>query len=894
VETSTDRGRLVALGFVAYCTGFVAWLLTATPGEAKTYFNDLGFIPAGTLATILAVQAARTPGLGRDARRAWLGLAVACATYLSGDLLWLLYEVVLKEPPSPSPASLLYLAYYPLFLFGLLCYPTVLKDRSRRLEFWLDAIIVLLGGSMVVWHLVLEPAAVLGRGSMVASALYLAYPALDLVLLLAAAVTVLAIPEDPARPAFLWLVTGLGVDFVADLIQGRNALQGSFEAGGVADGLFMFHWLCYGVSAYVFRRRAPEGVAAGEAPLPRAINLLPYAASVVGYGVLIVAMNDLWSTGIGGLVGCAVALTAVVLVRQAVAERTNLRLQGERAARKSEARFRALVQNASDVIVVVDAAQRMRYLTPSVEGVLGHRGAELLGAPLAELLHPEDQSRGLDLLAEATHRTTAAGPSDWRVRQADGTWRNVEVTALGLLNEPDIQGVVVTLRDVHERKSLEDRISYLAFYDPLTGLANRALLVDRLAHSLAWARREGRSLSLLCLDLDHFQAVNDGLGHRAGDQVLAEVGRRIQATLRTTDTAARLGGDEFGLLLEDTSDARAATLAADRLLEALRVPIALETGETGVSASVGIAMSHGGSERPDELLRNADVALYEAKQAGRNRALVFEPGQHAAVIERLETETDLRRALERSELELLYQPIVSLRTGAPAGAEALLRWQHPRRGRLLPGTFVGLAEERDLIVPIGRWVLVEACRRAATWAAEEEDSVYVSVNLSGRQLQDPGFVGDVRAALGASGLPASRLTLEITESFSLLETRAIVGRLYDLRDLGVRLAIDDFGTGYSSLSYLQTLPMTVLKIDRAFVTANSPRAAPVLRGIVELGKAMGLGLVAEGIETTDQVARLRELGCEHGQGFLFARPLEGDRIDRLLADPQPLSMPGGR
>ena len=412
-------------------------------------------------------------------------------------------------------------------------------------------------------------------------------------------------------------------------------------------------------------------------------------------------------------------------------------------------RFRALVQNASDVIVVVDAQHRMRYLTPSVERVLGHRGAELDGEPLTSLLHPADVNRCLDLLAEAVRLPSAAGPADWRVRQADGSWRNVEVTALCLLAEPGIEGVVVTLRDVHERKSLEDRISHLAFYDPLTGLANRALLSNRLAHSLAWARREGRSLSLLCLDLDHFQAVNDGLGHGSGDHVLAEVARRLESSLRTTDTVARLAGDEFAVLLEDTADAASATLVADRLLQALRVPFALEGGETSVSASIGIAMSHGGSEGPAEILRNADVALYEAKQAGRNRSLVFEPGQHAAVLERLLTETDLRRAVERSELELLYQPIVSLRSGAVVGAEALIRWQHPRRGRLGPGEFVALAEDRNLIVPIGRWVLAEACRRASAW----KGPVYVSVNLSGPTAPGLRFRGRRQGGPRGDGPP---------------------------------------------------------------------------------------------------------------------------------------------
>jgi diguanylate cyclase (GGDEF)-like protein/PAS domain S-box-containing protein len=882
---SGDSNAFASVVLGAYGAGFLIWtLLGGPPGAGKAAMSDVAAIPAGVLATFLALRASRTPGIDTGSARAWRGLGLACVAYLVGDLLWLLYEVVLETSPSPSPASLFYLAYYPLFLFGLLRFPTVLKDRSRRVEFWLDATIVLVGGSLVVWHFVLGPAAAVGPGSSLDSALNLAYPVGDLVLLLTAAVTVLSRLRNPDRPAFLWLVAGLLLEFAADLVQGTNALQGLVVGGGLADGLFLAHWVGFGLAADSYRRRtlAPEEAVDVGQGAPSAFNLSPYAAAVVGYSVLAVAMRGQWGTEIGGLVGGAIALTAVVLVRQAVAERANLRLRGEQAARQSEARFRALVQHASDVIVVVDEARRMKYLSPSLERVLGLRAADFQDQPLAVLIDPGDQTRSSDLLAEACRRPGPAGPAGFRVRQADGSGRSMEVTAQDLLAEPDIQGIVLTLRDVHERKHLEDRLTHLAFHDPLTGLANRALLTDRLGHSLARARREGHPLSLLFFDLDHFKAVNDGLGHGAGDRVLCEVAHRLSGGLRTTDTAARVGGDEFAVLLEDT-DAAGATLVAERLVVALQAPIALEEGDKAVSASVGIAVSHGGSEAPAELLRNADVAMYEAKQSGRNRCLLFEPSQHAAVLERLELENDLRRAIERAELELVYQPIVALESGAMDGAEALVRWRHPVRGRLGPGDFVPLAEEREIIVPIGRWVLAEACRRARGWKPGAGLG-YVSVNLSGRQLQDPGFVEDVHKALDLSGLPASRLVLEITESFSLLETRAVVGRLHDLKDLGVRLAIDDFGTGYSSLSYLQTLPMSVLKIDRAFVAASGPRAAPVLRGIVELGKAMGMALVAEGVETAEQVATLRALGCEHGQGFLFARPMEGEQIDQLMAE----------
>jgi diguanylate cyclase (GGDEF)-like protein len=425
-----------------------------------------------------------------------------------------------------------------------------------------------------------------------------------------------------------------------------------------------------------------------------------------------------------------------------------------------------------------------------------------------------------------------------------------------------------------------------ALHDALTGLPNRALFLDRLAHALS--RRGGSGeVSVLFCDLDRFKTVNDSLGHHAGDQLLMAVAERIGGCLRVGDTAARLGGDEFAILLEDVCDATEAVAVAERITQALRAPFPLAGREVFVSSSIGIVCGHAGGE---ELLRNADVAMYRAKAEGNGRYAVFEPSMRAEVLERLELEADLRRAEERGELEVHFQPLVELDGGALAGFEALIRWRHPERGLVPPLAFIPLAEESELISSIGRWVLGEACRRAADWdrryPARRPRSV--SVNLSGRQLEQPDLVDQVAEALFATGLPPGRLILEITETVLMHDTEATIARLAALKNLGVRLAVDDFGTGYSSLQYLSRFPIDLLKMAKPFVdnVDGGAQGTAMARTIVDLGASLGLEIIAEGIELGTQLAYLRRLGCQLGQGFLFARPLTVKQVEALLADPR--------
>jgi diguanylate cyclase (GGDEF)-like protein len=421
-----------------------------------------------------------------------------------------------------------------------------------------------------------------------------------------------------------------------------------------------------------------------------------------------------------------------------------------------------------------------------------------------------------------------------------------------------------------------------AFHDSLTGLPNRALLLDRLELALGRAERSGQPVTVLFLDLDGFKVVNDSLGHLAGDRLLIDVARRLRDCLRRGDTAARIGGDEFAIVLGDGDEAERAPRVAERIIASLSQPFDLLGREVFISASIGIASGH---EEPDDLLRNADVAMYRVKRSGEGGYALFEPSMHAAVIERLEIEADLRRAVERGELALHYQPIVELTTGRVKGVEALLRWEHPRRGRVMPLDFIPLAEETGLIIELERWALHEACRRAAGWNARPgTPPLWVSVNVSGRHLLDGGLETDVAAALDASGLEADLLTLEITETVLVQDVAAAVEGLERLRRLGIRVAIDDFGTGYSSLRYIRRFPVDILKIAKPFVDGlHDPKDAALARTIVALADSLDLRTVAEGIEDEDQLACLRELGCRLGQGYLFARPLPAAAFEELLA-----------
>jgi diguanylate cyclase (GGDEF)-like protein/PAS domain S-box-containing protein len=578
------------------------------------------------------------------------------------------------------------------------------------------------------------------------------------------------------------------------------------------------------------------------------------------------------------------------------------RKQAEGDLRQTLSMLRATLDATADGILVVDGEgriarfnQRFVEMWRIPEDILSSRDDQrALASVLDQLREPEPflakvqelysqpEAESLDILEFRDGRVFERSSKPQRV---DG----------------QTVGRVWSFRDVTERKRLEDELAHQAFHDSLTGLANQVLFRDRVQHALTRTSRHDGRLAVLYLDLDNFKTVNDSLGHPTGDKLLVCVSERLRACLRAMDTAARLGGDEFAVLLEDLGSAEDATGLADRLIAALQQPFTVADREVVIGASIGIALDGPGASS-DQLLRNADIAMYTAKRQGKGSYAIFQPEMHAAAVERLEIEAHLREALDRGELTLQYQPMVALDTGRMSGVEALVRWRHPQRGLLSPAVFIPVAEETGLIRELGRQVLLEACTQVRRWQVDhpELEPLTVSVNISPRQLQADGLMEHITEALAASGLAPSNLVLEITEGAMMHDTEATIAKLHVLKALGVRLAVDDFGTGYSSLSYLQRFPVDILKIDRAFVSAIDPAVEPatskasLVRAIVSLAQTLGLQTVAEGVETEAQAETLADLGCALAQGYHFARPMDPDDLAETLRRQSPTAaLPNG-
>ena len=552
---------------------------------------------------------------------------------------------------------------------------------------------------------------------------------------------------------------------------------------------------------------------------------------------------------------------------------------------RNEERFRSLVQNASDGVVVLGEDGLIRYESPAVERILGRRAEQRIGEPIGTDIHPDDRSAVERGLADVAAVSGSEARVEFRARHADDSWRTLESIAKNLLDDPAVGGVVINYRDITERKTLEEQLRHQAFHDVLTGLENRFLFLDRLGHALARAGRGGRPTAVIFLDLDDFKAVNDRLGHAAGDRLLVAVGGRLKAVTRAGDTVARLGGDEFAIIIEET-DSVEAEQAAARILDTLTPAFLLGDRQIVVRASVGIAVQSSDGADADELLRRADIAMYAAKAAGGNRHVTYEPQLYDATVARMELKADLRGALERGELDIAYQPIVDLESAAITGAEALMRWDHPKHGPVPPTDFIPLAEENGLILELGRWILESACRQARLWQeATGREELTISVNLSGRQILDPDLAADVGRILAESGIAPATLVLEMTESVLVQDVEATVSTLHALKALGVRLAIDDFGTGYSSLSYLRQFPIDILKIDQSFIASldGTADSMALVRSILNLSSTLRLETVAEGIEESGQRDVLRGLGAQQGQGYLFARPMGPLDLGELLA-----------
>ena len=861
---------------------FVLWSLTpASQGFAGVVVSNLACLGAAVALASACAHAALRERTRR--RRIHLTLlAAAGGAWAAGQTVATVNEVLFgHDAPFPTVADLGFLLFVPLAGVATLMLPEAPPDTWGRLRVALDGFLI--GGSLLFlsWPTVLGPAYEAGGETPLGAAIAVTYPFADVVLATIALSVVARLPgRSKAQP--LMLALGLLGFVVADSGFAVMTMRDSYRSGVLTDagwfaGAFLMAVSALAPTASDSRAREKSGRSLSWVPyLPLAI-----AASVALWSGFVRDGLDGPSTIIGAFV------VSLVVARQMMGVVDNARLtrslaRAMREAQEREEHFRSLVQESTDVLTICERDGTIRFVSPASYAVFGYDFGDLVGTKVSRLVHPEDAHRVklevAEILANGGSRLI-----ECRYRHGEGRWMHVEAVLTNHLDHPSIEGLVFNTRDVSERKALEHQLTHQAFHDPLTGLANRALFRDRVHHALLLRSRSHHPLAVLFLDLDGFKSVNDSLGHSIGDALLRAVSGRLSSVVRPGDTVARLGGDEFAVLLEDLESIQVAQQVATRFIEELHTPFALDDHEVFVGASIGLAVA-GADDDADEVLRNADLAMYRAKTTGKNKCEVFEPDMHHAAIERMAIEGDLRHAVVRNELRLHYQPIVDLRDGSIVGVEALLRWQHPTRGLVSPLDFIAVAEESGLIVPVGRWVLSEACRQVVRWQRETGVSLRLSVNLSARQLQAPRLAEHVAKTLRSTGVRPADLVLEITESMLVDDADRTIAKLHLLREIGVRLAIDDFGTGYSSLNYLRRLPVDVLKIDRSFVKeiGTESELTSLTGAIVGIGRDLGLETVAEGIEDTVQLDALREMGCAFGQGFLFARPLPPEEVAGVL------------
>jgi diguanylate cyclase (GGDEF)-like protein/PAS domain S-box-containing protein len=864
----------VAIGIIAYVAAAI-WTMTASlpSSPALDLYRLLSNQPAAIGASLLAIVAARATRQFA-ARRTWVLLSAAIVCYNIGNLVDAFMRIAGLDP-FPSLADLFFFAFFPILIAGIL---VSLRASSLRVSWGrllLDSLILVLGFGTFFWFFVISPAAAANTEELARFVLSQVYIAFDCLMLMAVGVLLMNATSCPLRKTTIALLAaGIGLMFLGDIVWAASVLVNQYISGeNFADALYLACYACLAAAAQVQIRdksRPEKQKSAGGGAITQGIA---YAGLGLSFFVLVYFAAGDGSSPITVMTVSIFVLAILVMARQSVILRDDAQERQRKAVDLVEARFASLIRNASDVNMIVDEGGRIEYASPAVQRTFGLWQDDLVGRRLADIWREADSERIAAFLAEvAATRGISIGPVEIQV--GTKTRRFIlEFVGSNLLDDPAVKGLALNLRDVTERKALEDRLRQLAFHDPLTLLANRSLFSNRVEHALALSRRTQERLAVLMIDLDNFKNVNDTQGHEIGDRLLQTAAQRLVKCTRAADTVARLGGDEFAVLLEGVATIEQAEQIAESVTDAFRMPITIEGNDMIVTASIGVALSAPGDDT-EELLRNADIAMYSAKSSGKGRHVVFHAQMQEQLRERLRLEGDLNQAFAKGEFFLEFQPIIDLKTTELLGVEALVRWQHPVKGRMLPGQFIPMAEETGHIIALGRWVLEDACRRVQEWrrGLPAGDGLRVAVNISGRHLQQGDLIADVRHALEVSGLDPQSLLIELTESTMMHNSEANLIKLKQLKALGVRLAIDDFGTGYSSLSYLHRFPIDILKIDRSFVNrlTESSEGPKLARAVVMLGETLGLETVAEGVEIDEQVAQLLQLGCVAAQGFLFS------------------------
>ncbi|MEX0169504.1 putative bifunctional diguanylate cyclase/phosphodiesterase [Streptomyces sp. LMG1-1-1.1] len=888
----------IVLGLI--CAGYTtgASLGWGSPRFAL-FMGDFGLSAAALTAAVSCFLYGRAHR--GSARPAWLLFAFSSFMAASGNAVWGWYEVVLRtEVPDSSVADLFFLLFAPPAIVGLLVLAKKPVTRAGWVCLGLDA--WLIGGSLLTlsWSLALARTAHFEGESVAQAALSLAYPLLDIVLV--SMVLVLHFRRSQAnRSATNTAIAALALTVLCDALFTSPLLRENYASGQLLDagwfaGSLLLAYAPWGV------RRPPDTAVAARGPLLHSrpvagslAALTPYlAAAVCTLGILYNVVEGRRVDRVVVLTGCAVVLALVV--RQGIMLLDNIALTHELAQKENH--FRSLVQGSSDVIMIAAPTGVLRYVSPAATGVYGREAEELIGSELASLIHPED----LGAVVHEVRRFLSVSPAEepttrieCRFRSGRGDWLHVEST----VNRHQ-GGLIFNSRDVTERVRLQAQLQHNAEHDPLTDLPNRALFTRRVRQALSGRRSSDPGTAVLFIDLDGFKAVNDRLGHQAGDDLLVQAARRLHDSVRAGDTAARLGGDEFAaLILGDGGREQAAREnqvqeIADRLRITLSQPYRVDGGnEVRVAASIGVAFAEPGIEAGD-LLRNADLAMYRAKAGGKDRVELYKPQMQAEVVRRTELAARLRTALHDGEFALLHQPVVDLSTGRITAVSAQARWRSTQGILFTPAEYLRVTDDGERTAELGRWLLEEAVEQAAERAGIGHRTP-VSIRLSARRLLDRSLpMGSVESLLTRHGLPSGSLIIELADSDARTPLDELEQRLVALRRLGVRIALDGFGSGHVAIDALRRLPVDILKLDRSLVegVVESARLRKITRGVLRIAAELGMQTVADGVDVPEQVIALRAMGCGHAQGMAFSGPLDEYRLRRaLVRDEYPL--PGG-
>jgi len=888
-----SRAGLVVAGALTVSHLILSRVLS---GQAAQLENRLAVLVAALFMAAACGLATRKtrPGV----RRGWILLAMTGALWTFSNALAARAEILTGMAlPVPSLADLPSALAVLFAILGVLSFLGAMLSSAGRMRALLDGLLVASSMTFLGWALLLRDLVAETSGD-AEQLLALAYPFGDVVLV---ALVLATFPRIGSKRSWVLLAGGLGILTVGHVTLAYFEIAQLAFLGGFEGTAWMVGSFLIGLSALSDDRDlrpATEDPRSGG-PLDIIVPLLPVAlAGGIGLKRFIEGNFDQVLLVNGGII--AILLVARQMLSQLDFLGLNRELETRVAARTSqlsrqERQFRSLVQNSSDVVTIVDSARIIRYQSASSTRVLGYGFGQLVGTDMLDIVHPQAREEVMGLLNAAPAPPATPAIVEALIRKADSSWAVTETTVSNLLRDESVGGLLLTTRDIGKRQAMENQLRYQALHDPLTGLANRKLFMERLDHATKRAGRDPETLAVLLLDLDGFKQVNDSLGHGAGDELLAQVAVRINDSVRPGDTVARMGGDEFAVLLERTRE-EAPTVVAQRVLNKLRAPVLIGGKPLVVQGSIGVAAGSTAEHGAEALLRNADLAMYEAKARGKGMFSSFVPAMHSAMLRRVELEADLRRAINDNELLLHYQPLVGLPDGRITGAEALVRWNHPEKGLIPPNEFIPVAEDSDLALSLGRVVLVEACHQArrVQEIVGDGNRVTMAVNISSQQLTSQWLVHEVQRAIEDTGVDPTCLVLEITEGAVMGELRPILATLEGLKQLGVALAIDDFGTGWSSLSRLHSFPIDKLKVDQSFISGVRSRGddAPIAAAVVAMARSLHLDTVAEGVETIEQLALVDQLGCREIQGYLFSKPVPREQFEELLRSSPDLKLPG--